>query len=124
MKKRGLGKVYPLGKPIKKNKSVKKKKPKKKKPVKKKSHRTKMRKNFTISQPRKKRYTVHAPRLINNKPRSHFKSFISTDSSSYSNIMGEENFKRTMRRKKNVDGKISGFGLDQNNDDIRIFKLK
>jgi hypothetical protein len=42
------------------------------------------------------------------------------DSSSYSNIHGEEDFNRKVKRHNNIDGHESGFEMDQNNNLIRV----
>ena len=85
--------------------------------------------NYTIRQPRKKRYSLHAPRLLKKRPRyslrrnmptQSFKSMSFMDSSSYSNVMGKEDFKRKMRGHKNIEGQESGIEVDQDNNLIRI----
>jgi hypothetical protein len=43
-----------------------------------------------------------------------------SDSSRYSNVMGEEDFKRRASSHKNIDGLEEGFVLDQDNDLINI----
>ena len=75
---------------------------------------------YTISQPKKKRYTVHMPRIFKRKPRSSFQSMSFNDASSYSNIRGKQDFKRRAMGRRNMDGKLSGLDLEQDNDKIRI----
>ena len=85
--------------------------------------------NYTIRQPHKKIYSLHAPRLLKKRPRyslrrnmpsQSFKSMSFMDSSSYSNVMGKEDFKRKMRGHKNIEGQESGIEIDQDNNLIRI----
>jgi len=85
--------------------------------------------NYTVRQPHKKRYSFHAPRLLKKRPRyslrrnmptQSFKSMSFMDSSSYSNIMGKEDFKRKVRGHKNIEGQESGIEVDQDNNLIRI----
>ena len=85
--------------------------------------------NYTIKQPHKKKYSLHAPRLLKKRPRyslrrnmptQSFKSMSFMDSSSYSNVMGKEDFKRKMRGHKNIEGQESGIEVDQDNNLIRI----
>ena len=111
-KKKGLGKVKP-------SYTIKKKHKKKhKKGSKKYTKKNKRKGTFVISQPRKKQFTVHRPRLL--KPRQSFKSMSFMDSSSYSNVMGNEDFKRQVKEHKNIEGRESGFNIDQDNNMIRI----
>ena len=100
---------------------------------------------FIIQQPRMNQYTMHKPmsrsrcskkqcampnpmvrsmpnpmvRSMSN-PMSSFKSMSLSDSSRYSNVMGEEDFKRRASSHKNNDGLEEGFVLDQDNDLINI----
>jgi len=85
--------------------------------------------NYTVRQPHKKRYSFHAPRLLKKRPRyslrrnmptQSFKSMSFMDSSSYSNIMGKEDFKRKVKGHKNIEGQESGIEVDQDNNLIRI----
>ena len=75
------------------------------------------RSTYTIRQPHKKKYSLYAPRLLKKRPRyslrrnmptQSFKSMSFMDSSSYSNVMGKEGFKRKMRGHKNIEGQESG----------------
>ena len=114
------------GKKSKGNKAKKAKKGKKKQL---KDRRKLPRSTYTIRQPHKKRYSFHAPRLLKKRPRyslrrntptQSFKSISFMDSSSYSNVMGKEDFKRKMRGHKNIEGQESGIEVDQDNNLIRI----
>ena len=58
--------------------------------------------------------------LRRNMPKESFKSMSFMDSSSYSNVMGKEDFKRKMRGHKNIEGQESGIEVDQDNNLIRI----
>ena len=58
--------------------------------------------------------------LRRNTPTQSFKSMSFMDSSSYSNVMGKEDFKRKMRGHKNIEGQESGIEVDQDNNLIRI----
>ena len=87
------------------------------------------RSTYTIRQPHKKIYSLHAPRLLKKRPRyslrrnmptQSFKSMSFMNSSSYSNVMGKEDFKRKMRGHKNIEGQESGIEVDQDNNLIRI----
>jgi hypothetical protein len=114
-------------------------KPSKKKKRKKKKQQTKMKmkpknksKNkttYTLSQPKKRRYSVHMPRFTNKRNRvgiirrpakPSFQSVSYSDASSYSNMMGTEDFKRRAMGRRNMDGILSGVNVDQDNDMIRI----
>ena len=114
-------------------------KPSKKKKKKKKKQQTKMKmkpknksKNkttYTLSQPKKRRYSVHMPRFTNKRNRvgiirrpakPSFQSVSYSDASSYSNMMGTEDFKRRAMGRRNMDGILSGVNVDQDNDMIRI----
>jgi len=98
------------------NHIFKKKKKKKRRPISKKGMTT-----YTITQPRKKKYTVHRPRLLKGrKPKRSFKSMSLVDSSSFSNIMGKKSFKRRSFGHKNMEGKESGIMVDQGNNIIRV----
>ena len=76
--------------------------------------------NYTIRQPRKKRYSLHAPRLLKRKPKRSFRSMSFMDSSAYSNIMGKQDFKRKVKGHKNIEGQESGIVVDQDNNLIHI----
>tara|TARA_Y100000768_G_scaffold387262_1_gene378002 strand:- start:1873 stop:2280 length:408 start_codon:yes stop_codon:yes gene_type:complete len=111
------------------NKGKKRKKENKGKKGKKKQLKDRRNLNYTIRQPSKKKYSFHAPRLLRKRPRyslrrnmptQSFKSMSFMDSSSYSNIMGKEDFKRKMRGHKNIEGQESGIEIDQDNNLIRI----
>lgn len=87
------------------------------------------RSTYTIRQPHKKKYSLHAPRLLKKRPRyslrrniptQSFKSMSFMDSSSYSNVMGKEDFKRKVRGHKNIEGRESGIEVEQDNNLIRI----
>lgn len=87
--------------------------------------------SYIISQPRKKRYSVHKPsfhkrsihkRSIHNPRynRNSFRSHMYTDSSSYKNIMGAQDYKRNVDVNENIDGLKRGMSLKQDNDNIFI----
>ena len=131
-------KRYIGGKTSGKKKGPKSKpKPHNLKPSKKKKQQTKMKpknksKNkttYTLSQPKKRRYSVHMPRFTNKRNRvgiirrpakPSFQSVSYSDASSYSNMMGTEDFKRRAMGRRNMDGILSGVNVDQDNDMIRI----
>ena len=120
----------------------KKKKDKKDKKDKKKKKALKNRRKpaYTVRQPAKKRFSLHSPRTFRNPlqgkqgkrlmkrnpmtrrrkivPSFHQESVSS--SSSYSNIMGKEDFKRNIRGYKNMNGKEAGIEVDQDNNLIRV----
>ena len=128
----------PKSKPKPHNLKLSKKKKKKKKQTKMRSQvKSKMRhkvkyKNkttYTLSQPKKRRYSVHMPRFTNKRNRvgiirrpakPSFQSVSYSDASSYSNMMGTEDFKRRAMGRRNMDGILSGVNVDQDNDMIRI----
>ena len=127
-KRPGLGKVKTKqGKVKTKQGKVKSKNKKKKK--KNQKHRQN---EYTIRQPRKKKMSFHIPRLkqplqtmrksnkLSRKPERHVQSFSMIDSSSYSNIMGQEDYKRKMGQHRYDDGRESGIIYDQDNDKIII----
>jgi hypothetical protein len=106
-------------------KPSKKKKKKKMKPKNKSKNKT----TYTLSQPKKRRYSVHMPRFTNKRNRvgiirrpakPSFQSVSYSDASSYSNMMGTEDFKRRAMGRRNMDGILSGVNVDQDNDMIRI----
>ena len=106
-------------------KPSKKKKKKKMKPKNKSKNKT----TYTLSQPKKRRYSVHMPRFTNKRNRvgiirrpvkPSFQSVSYSDASSYSNMMGIEDFKRRAMGRRNMDGILSGVNVDQDNDMIRI----
>jgi len=110
-------------KPSKKKK--KKKQQTKMKPKNKSNNKT----TYTLSQPKKRRYSVHMPRFTNKRNRvgiirrpakPSFQSVSYSDASSYSNMMGTEDFKRRAMGRRNMDGILSGVNVDQDNDMIRI----
>ena len=131
-------KRYIGGKTSGKKKGPKSKpKPHNLKPSKKKKQQTKMKpknksKNkttYTLSQPKKRRYSVHMPRFTNKRNRvgiirrpakPSFQSVSYSDASSYSNMMGTEDFKRRAMGRRNMDGILSGVNVDQDNEMIRI----
>jgi len=131
-KKRGLGKVRPKhGSPPKK----KKKGRRKRRSTTHQGRSTTHQGRFTIRQPRKKQYSVlrGAPRLVKRRrptvrrprptvrrPRGSFKHMTFSDEESYSNIMGKEDLRRKIRSHKNIDGRMSGIVLDQDNELIRL----
>ena len=109
-------------------KPSKKKKKKKMKPKNKSKNKT----TYTLSQPKKRRYSVHMPRFTNKRNRvgiirrpakPSFQSVSYSDASSYSNMMGTEDFKRRAMGRRNMDGKLSGVNVDQDNDMIRIHRF-
>ena len=114
-------------KPSKKKK--KKKQQTKMKPKVKPKNKYKNKTTYTLSQPKKRRYSVHMPRFTNKRNRvgiirrpakPSFQSVSYSDASSYSNMMGTEDFKRRAMGRRNMDGKLSGVNVDQDNDMIRI----
>jgi len=108
-KRPGLGKVKP--KHVTPRKKDKKKKKKKKQ----------SQSLYTIRQPNKKK-TVARKRKYNKprQPKQPIQSFSMIDSSTYSNVMGEEDYKRKMRQHRYDDGRESGIIYDQDNDQIII----
>ena len=114
-------------KPSKKKK--KKKQQTKMKPKVKPKNKYKNKTTYTLSQPKKRRYSVHMPRFTNKRNRvgiirrpakPSFQSVSYSDASSYSNMMGTEDFKRRAMGRRNMDGILSGVNVDQDNDMIRI----
>ena len=109
-------------------KGGKKKKPKKKFPRPKNPKSKKLRSKRKVKKKAKKKgqhaiYSIRQPRRRNIlKPRSSFRSMSYSDSSSYSNIMGKENFKRSAQVDENRDGRRRGAKLRQNNDMIILEK--
>jgi|TARA_B110000211_G_C14038143_1_gene535524 hypothetical protein len=117
-------------KPSKKKK--KKKQQTKMKPKVKPKNKYKNKTTYTLSQPKKRRYSVHMPRFTNKRNRvgiirrpakPSFQSVSYSDASSYSNMMGTEDFKRRAMGRRNMDGKLSGVNVDQDNDMIRIHRF-
>ena len=120
----------PKSKPKPHNLKPSKKKKKKKQQTKMKpKNKSKNKTTYTLSQPKKRRYSVHMPRFTNKRNRvgiirrpakPSFQSVSYSDASSYSNMMGTEDFKRRAMGRRNMDGKLSGVNVDQDNDMIRI----
>ena len=127
-------KTGPKSKPKPHNLKPSKKKKKKKqqtkmKPKVKPKNKYKNKTTYTLSQPKKRRYSVHMPRFTNKRNRvgiirrpakPSFQSVSYSDASSYSNMMGTEDFKRRAMGRRNMDGILSGVNVDQDNDMIRI----
>jgi len=120
----------PKSKPKPHNLKPSKKKKKKKQQTKMKpKNKSKNKTTYTLSQPKKRRYSVHMPRFTNKRNRvgiirrpakPSFQSVSYSDASSYSNMMGTEDFKRRAMGRRNMDGILSGVNVDQDNDMIRI----
>ena len=115
--------------PKSKPKPSKKKKKKKQQTKMKPKNKSKNKTTYTLSQPKKRRYSVHMPRFTNKRNRvgiirrpakPSFQSVSYSDASSYSNMMGTEDFKRRAMGRRNMDGILSGVNVDQDNDMIRI----
>jgi hypothetical protein len=109
--------------------SKKKKKKQQTKMKMKPKNKSKNKTTYTLSQPKKRRYSVHMPRFTNKRNRvgiirrpvkPSFQSVSYSDASSYSNMMGTEDFKRRAMGRRNMDGILSGVNVDQDNDMIRI----
>jgi hypothetical protein len=125
------------------------KKKKDKKDKKKKALKNRRKPAYTVRQPAKKRFSLHSPRTFRNplqgkqgkqgKPGKQGKRLMKrnpmtrrrkiapsfhqesvSSSSSYSNIMGKEDFKRNIRGYKNMNGKEAGIEVDQDNNLIRV----
>jgi len=124
------------------NKGNKGKKAKNKKPLK-----DRRKPTYTIRQPAKKRFSIHSPRMFRNslegkqskqskqgkrpmkrnpimtqrrKMGPSFRQESVSSSSSYSNSMGKEDFKRNVRGYKNMNGIEVGIEVDQDNNLIRV----
>ena len=120
----------PKSKPKPHNLKPSKKKKKKKQQTKMKpKNKSKNKTTYTLSQPKKRRYSVHMPLFTNKRNRvgiirrpakPSFQSVSYSDASSYSNMMGTEDFKRRAMGRRNMDGILSGVNVDQDNDMIRI----
>tara|TARA_B110001469_G_C9374931_1_gene194965 strand:+ start:57 stop:413 length:357 start_codon:yes stop_codon:yes gene_type:complete len=100
-KKPGLGKVKPKHSSVFKNKKKKKKKKK-----------NKYTSKNIIYNPFKTRRKRNLP--------LHIESYSMMDTSSYSNVMGKQGYKRKMRKYKYNNGKESEIHYDQDNDTIII----
>ncbi len=120
----------PKSKPKPHNLKPSKKKKKKKQQTKMKpKNKSKNKTTYTLSQPKKRRYSVHMPRFTNKRNRvgiirrpakPSFQSVSYSDASSYSNMMGTEDFKRRAMGRRNMDGILSGVNVEQDNDMVRI----
>jgi len=127
-------KRHGLSKPKPKRATTRKKRPKKGKPKKGKPKKGKPRKGKPRRRPNK--YTIkkgfippyklldirqpHKRRLLVQEPTQSVQSVNISDRSSYSNIMGEEDYSRQSRIDENIDGLRRGAILKQRGDDIII----